>query len=146
MRYESYPIKADASSLRFEFFSQGPKGKIRKQVMFHQTKNLEIFNLAFGDVDIITGEINDIVVTDNKDTHKVLSTVALTIYKFFEKYPDYYVAATGSTASRTRLYQIGIVKNLEEIEKDFQLFGFISDEWEEFKKGKNYEAFLIKKL
>lgn len=146
MKHENYPTKADTSLLKFEFFSEGPKGKIKKRIIFRQTKNRSVFNLGFGDVDIETGEINDSVITDNKDSQKVLGTVASTIYKFFEKYADCYVFATGSTVSRTRLYQIGIANNLDKIKKDFELFGFIAGYWEEFEKGTNYEAFLIKKI
>ena len=38
--------------------------------------------MGFGDKDLATGDINDLVVTDNKDSQKVLATVAFTVYTF----------------------------------------------------------------
>jgi hypothetical protein len=145
MKYDKYFIKASASLLKYEFRSEGPRGVITKQVAFKAFKeNPNVYNLGFGDVDE-NGEISDIVISNNQDSRKVLATVALTVYKFCEKYPDCYVFATGSTPTRTRLYRIGITNNLVEIRKDFNLFGHIDDAWERFEKGRDYEAFLIKK-
>lgn len=75
----------------------------------------------------------------------MLATVALTVFKFYEKHPDSYIYVTGSTKTRTRLYRIGISNNLEEIPNEFHLFGFIKDSWEPFEAGHDYEAFLVKK-
>jgi hypothetical protein len=100
--------------------------------------------LGFGDLDA-NGEINDVVVTDNRDSEKVLATVALTLIKFFEIYPDKSVFITGSTAARTRLYRMGITKNLEELQNDFYLFGLIGKDWYLFKKGLEYRAFIVQK-
>lgn len=145
MKYDKYDIEASGSLLKYEFHSEGPRGKIKKQVVFKAFENNpSVFNLGFGDVDS-AGKIYDEVISNNADSQKVLVTVALTIFKFFEKHPACYVFATGSTATRTRLYRIGISNNLEEIKKDFILFGFIGDTWEYFEKSREYEAFLIKK-
>lgn len=103
-----------------------------------------VYNLGFGDVDK-NGEINDTVVSDNHDSQKVLATVALTVFKFYEKHPDCYVFVTGSTRARTRLYRIGVANNLDEIRNDFHVFGFIEETWETFEIGRDYEAFLIKR-
>jgi hypothetical protein len=75
----------------------------------------------------------------------VLSTVAMTVYDFFSKYPRAFVLAKGSTKSRTRLYQIGISNNLYIIEKDFNVYGFRKNSWEKFQSNCSYEAFLITK-
>jgi hypothetical protein len=40
---------------------------------------------------------------------------------------------------------MGISKHLEEIEEDFQVFGFINDSLEKFRKNRNYHAFLLKR-
>ena len=53
------------------------------------------------------------------------------------------VYATGSNAARTRRYQIGINKFLNEIEKIFYVFGRINKQWEPFQKNVNYDAFFI---
>ena len=52
---------------------------------------------------------------------------------------------TGSTASRTRLYRMGITKFYEEIIYDFHLFGQIGDDYYEFEIGKEYNGFLVLK-
>lgn len=147
MRHAKYHIETSSTSLKFEFVSNGPNGTIRKQVLFRQTNNPKVYNLGFGDVDEVTGEINDLSISNNNDSQKVLATVALTVTDFFERYPDKYVFATGSTKSRTRLYRIGISNNLEEIKKDFEVFGFNeNNQWEVFQKRTNYDAFLIRKF
>ena len=131
--------------MKFEFYSDGPKGTIKKQVIFKDFEsNPLVYNLGFGDVDK-NGEINDTVVSDNHDSQKVLATVALTVFKFYEKHPDCYVFVTGSTRARTRLYRIGVANNLDEIRNDFHVFGFIEETWETFEIGRDYEAFLIKR-
>ena len=143
MQFEKYEIEASSSLLRFEFYSTGPKGKIKKQVVFKAFENnTNVFNIGFGDVDK-KGNINDLTITGNEDSQKVLATVALTIVKFFEKYPDCYVFATGSTKSRTRLYRMGITNNLPQVAQTFEIYGFINEKWKAFDKGKDYEAFLV---
>ena len=94
MQFEKYEIKASSSLLRFEFYSTGPKGKIKKQVEFEAFEGTpNVFNIGFGDVDD-KGNINDLIITGNDDSQKILATVALTVFKFFEKYPNCYVFAT----------------------------------------------------
>jgi hypothetical protein len=51
-----------------------------------------------------------------------------TFYSFTGKYPHTWVFATGSTEVRTRLYRMGITNNLEELKKDFYVFGMKIDE------------------
>jgi hypothetical protein len=143
MHFEKYEIQSSSACLRFEFFSKGPKGKIKKQIEFEPFEpDSTFFNIGFGDVDD-KGKINDLAITGNADSQKVLATVALSVFKFFERYPNAKVFATGSTKSRTRLYRIGITNNLLEIEKNFIIYGFFDECWSGFEKGKDYEAFLI---
>lgn len=129
----------------FEFFSEGSNGKIKKQVTFEPLEeNPLIYNLGFGDVDA-NGEINYTVTSNNGDSQKVLDTVVLTVLRFYEKYPDHWIFVIGTTESRTRLYRIGITNNLEEFKCKFHIFGLQHEVWELFEKGREYEAFLIKK-
>jgi len=145
VKYDKYTIEALPSFSEFEFYSEGPKGRVGKRVVFGSHRaNVEIYNLAFGDVDE-SGDLNDSVVTNNGDSQKVLATVALIVVMFSEVYPDYPVLAIGSTPARTRLYQMGIANNLCEIEEVFEVFGFTNEQWEPFKKGVRYEAFLVKR-
>lgn len=146
MRYEKYLYKSESTFEFFEFYSEGPKGIIKKVVEFQLTSKEDVYNLAFGDYNDELGRIDDKVVTNNGDSLKVLATVASTIYAFIEKHPNAWVIAAGSTKSRTRLYRIGITTNLIEISKDFHIFGYTKNgNWVTFKAGKDYEAFLIRK-
>ena len=47
--------------------------------------------------------INDLSITNNGDSLKVLATVASTVYAFLEKHPNAYILATGSTNVWTKL-------------------------------------------
>ncbi len=145
MKLPKYQLKAEKSLLVFEFISEGPKGQIPKLVKFSETNLKGLFNLAFGDKDQNTGEINDTIISNNGDSEKVLATVVSTLYAFTDKHPETYVLATGSTKSRTRLYRMGITKYFDEIQKDFFIYGLRKDEWENFEKEIEYEAFLAKR-
>ena len=93
-----------------------------------------------------TNEIDDLSVTNNGDSEKVLSTVVSTIFAFTQKYPNAIILVTGSTSARTRLYRMGIANHLHEIELYFVVYGLTEiGEWEKFLVGENYEAFLITK-
>lgn len=146
MNKPKYLYKTEDHFTIFEFFSEGPKGRIAKMVEYTETATKGVYNLAFGDYDETTKTINDLSVTNNGDSLKVLATVASTVYAFFEKHPNAYVIATGSTNVRTRLYRMGITNNLVEIKEDFVVYG-LSEKgtWEEFELGEDYEAFLITK-
>ena len=146
MNKPQYLYKTEAEFTIFEFVSEGPKGSIKKIVEYTETATENVYNLGFGDYDGTTNSINDLSVTNNGDSLKVLTTVASTVYAFIEKHPNAYILATGSTNVRTRLYRMGITNNLAEIKDDFDVYGF-SDKgsWEEFEVGEDYEAFLIAK-
>jgi len=146
MKHPKYQYRSEKLMLYYEFTSEGPKGLIKKLVEYTETSTENVFNLGFGDYDEITKSINDISVTNNGDSLKVLATVASTVYAFTQKYPKAWILATGSTKVRTRLYRMGITNNLNEIGEDFIVFGYTKEEnWEEFIIGEDYEAFLITK-
>lgn len=130
---------------RYEFSSKGPKGIIRKIVEYDSMKfqPFLIFNLSFGDWDAHTGESNDTVVSNNKDRKKILSTVAATVLEFIRDRPKAVVHAKGSTPSRTRLYQMGLCLILSEIKYELDVFGRKNGVWYKFKKGINYDAFMV---
>ncbi len=143
MRFETYELDVTESFMTFEFISEGPKGSIKKRVQYQQVGR-NAYNLAFGDVNIETDDLDDKVISDNKDTRKVLATVAKTVYTFIDTYPSAEIYIEGSTNSRTRLYQIGISNNLNEINEKFVVLGYSDDEdWSIFEKNKRYSAFLI---
>ena len=137
-----YTYKINENLLDYEFISVGPRGAIIKVVRFTQIST-GIYNLAFGDLDAETGEINDIRVSNNNDMQKILATIATTVHDFTLQYPGVWLFMKGSTLSRTRLYRMGISNHWEEINMDFEIFGLKESTWEVFEKRENYEAFLI---
>lgn len=145
MKLPKYPLASSDKLLTFEFISEGPKGLIHKLVRYQPTNLKEVYNLAFGDKDPATGEINDTIISNNADSEKVLTTVVATLYAFTDKYPDIWIYATGSTKARTRLYRMGITKFLSEVTEDFEILGERNDDWEYFKINVEYEGFLVRR-
>ncbi|HMI64472.1 MAG TPA: hypothetical protein VK517_00440 [Cyclobacteriaceae bacterium] len=77
MNLVQYPFTSNREFLEFTFYSEGPHGNIEKRIRFKKIYgHHNAYNLAFGDLDPKTGEISDSITTDNKDTDKVLATVA----------------------------------------------------------------------
>jgi len=144
MNNDRYNIKSGEQLETFEFVSIGSKGRIYKMVHYFKTNYKGLYTLAFGDKNLTTGELNDLSISNNGDSEKVLATVVATLYVFFDEHPDAIVYATGSTNSRTRLYQMGINKYFDTSQNDFKIFGELEGRWELFEKGKNYTAFLVK--
>ena len=145
MRDQQYELEMTPSFMSYEFLSEGPKGKIVKLVKYTETKRKGFYNLGFGDKIDNEDDYNDTVISDNNDSIRVLATVAATLYFFTNIYPNANIYAKGSNEARTRLYRIGISNNLVEIEKDYIVFGYFLDKWEQFTKNKDYSAFLIRR-
>ena len=145
MNLPKYPLASSDKMMTFEFISEGPKGLIYKLVRFQPTNLKGVYNLAFGDKDLTTGDIDDTIISNNDDSEKVLATVVATVYAFTDKYPDTWIYATGSTKSRTRLYRMGIAKYFSEVSEDFEVLGERINDWEAFEKDVEYESFLVRR-
>ena len=144
MNYPRYEYSTEDDLLFFEFESYGRKGLIKKIVQYTKMSIEGYYNLGFGDYNEESNEIDDKVVTNNGDGLKVLATVVSTLYAFTGKYPHANVFATGSNEVRTRLYRMGITNNLEELKKDFFVYGLRKDEiFETFIVGEDYVGFLV---
>ena len=87
MRYPTYFYETESTFQHFEFDSEGTKGRVRKIVEYTLLNTENVYNLGFGDFDEATSGINDLTVTNNGDSQKVLATVAATVYAFTENYP-----------------------------------------------------------
>ena len=145
MQLPKYPLASGDKLMTFEFISEGPNGLIHKLVRYQPTNLKNVYNLAFGDKNHTTGNIDDTVISNNKDSEKVLATVVATVYAFTDKYPDAWIYIIGSTKSRTRLYRMGITKFISEIDKDFEVLGEWNNDWETFRKDVEYEGFLVRR-
>lgn len=145
MKVPKYELTTEKSLNVYEFLSEGPKGKIPKLIKFSETTLKGFYNLAFGDKDVETGEIDDKVVSNNGDSEQVLATVVSAIFAFTDLNKEVWVYATGSTKARTRLYRIGVGKYLDEVENDFWIFGLLNGAWEKFEKEIDYTAFMVRR-
>ena len=147
MHLDYYQYLAKNDYYDYEFVSEGPKGKIRKAVRFTKVRegSPAFYNLGFGDIIERSDTIDDETRTNNGDRDKVLATVALTVLDFTNIHGNHYIFAEGSSPSRTRLYQIGISRLWNEINDDFDVFGFADNRWQAFQHNVNYEAFMIKR-
>ena len=134
MNLPHYQLTIGESKSIFEFISQGPKGDIPKIIVFSKISDNGLYNLAFGDIDTKTGDVNDRVVSNNSDSEKVLATVVQALYIFFNRYPTCIVITKGSTKSRTRLYRMGISKFRSQVNNVLFLMGRETEasDWEEF--------------
>ncbi|MGN6437933.1 MAG: DUF6934 family protein [Agriterribacter sp.] len=145
MKVEKYHLKSDSKLTRFEFVSEGAKGAIRKLIEFQETNYPGLFNLAFGDKDSSSESIDDLSVSNNGDTEKVLATVVSAVYAFCDKHPNAYVYASGSTKARTRLYRMGIAKHYAQVQADFYFYGQLGDDFVAFEPGVDYDGFLAQR-
>jgi hypothetical protein len=145
MKLPRYELKAEKSLMVYEFTSEGSKGQIPKLIKFSETALKGFYNLAFGDKNLNTGDIDDKVVSNNGDSEQVLATVVSAVFAFTNAYKETWVYATGSTKSRTRLYRMGISKYFDEVKEDFQVYGMLEGQWQEFEKEIDYTAFVVRR-
>jgi nitric oxide reductase large subunit len=145
MNLDRYEYSTNEFFLDFEFYSEGPNGKIKKVITFnpYNSNGVTYFNIAFGDWNEEGKKIDDQTVSNNQDRAKILATVASAILDFTNNFPDLMVYAEGSTPARTRLYQMGITLNWAEIHPLLFVYGFVNDHWQPFEKNVNYQAFLV---
>jgi hypothetical protein len=142
--YERYRVAVSDDYCLYSFYSEGPKGLIRKAVIYTKL-GPGLFNFAFGDWHEEYRILDDSVRTNNGDRDKVLATVAFTALDFTLQFPDVLLHIEGSTPARTRLYQMGIGNNISEINKNFDIRGFRLQKWEPFIQGRNYDKFLAQR-
>ena len=142
MHLDKYHFRYLNQTAHYEFTSIGPKGKIKKIVLFSALVDWgsNTYNLGFGDWIEAELDVSDIVISDNDDRDKVLATVAAITLHFINLHPDAILVIKGSTASRTRLYQMAINKYFDELSIYFHFSGLCKNTWKEFEKMENYDA------
>ncbi len=147
MLEEKYALeKRGESVMVFDFVSEGPKGAVRKVIEYSKVNTeADIYNLGFAD-ELEDKSLSDQVATDNKDSQKVLATVAYSAVLFTDRFPDAWIYAKGSTPSRTRLYRIGLSNNLEQFSKLFLILGVTKEgNPVAFEKCGDYDGFLVRR-
>ena len=143
MHLHTYCTKSTNEHRTYEFVSDGPKGSIKKLIKFEEM-GYNLYNLCFGDWEETTQSIDDKARSNNHDRDKVIATVASTVMSFIKYYPNATIFAKGSTPARTRLYQMGILANWQEIGIFLHVKGYIDEEWQPIQKHINYNAFLAR--
>ena len=145
MELEHYSLEVNNRTLEYTFFSEGPRGLIKKMIRFTLVKALKVeyYNLSFGDWNEGLNDLDDSARSDNQDVKKILATIANAVIDFWKNHPNTIIYAQGSSSARTRRYQMEINKYLKELEVDIKLFGLVEDVgFVPFKGGFNYLAFL----
>ena len=146
MNLQPYTItKYGTSKNTYQFISSG-RSKILKVVELQVTDRTDVFNLAMGDM--MHGEISYSNITNNNDTDRIMQTVGHIVQVFTLESPKGYVFVKGDTRAKTRLYQRYLSNNLEKVTEIFKVWGGDEDGsvFEIFTKGKNYGAFLVKRI
>ncbi len=143
MELPRYQISTNEDQTIFWFTSHGPKGNIVKVVIFTPMNEPGVYNLALGDYNPETDKTDFENISNNSDRDKVLASVVDTVYGFFANKPEVVLHFKGSDNARTRLYQMAIAVFIEELSKDFDIFGKLNGKILRFTIGINYDAFLI---
>ncbi len=89
------PTKGRPRTFKLRIHQRGPKGLILKRIQFTLVNRDQVFNLAFGDKDTVTGDIDDLSVSNNGDSEKVLATVVGAVYAFCDRHPVAWIYASG---------------------------------------------------
>lgn len=149
MNLDAYHCSVNPATGLYEFFSEGPNGRVKKVIDYQFVKNrdnqVERYNLCFGDWDENVRDVCDLRVTNNSDRKKVLATVAKTVISFTNENPGAVIYGVGSTPARTRLYQMSINSHWEEINKFFIVKGKIKGHWEPFAQNRNYDELYVRR-
>jgi hypothetical protein len=149
MKLDMYLFTVSANHEQYEFISIGPKGNIKKIVRFDKfllSPELEIVNLAFGDLNEDTRDIDDENVSNNADTEKVLATVARIAVDFTDSFPWSIIYAAGATPDRTRKYQMALNRQYGDVVELFHVFGMTKEgKIVPFEKNVNYVGFLVRR-
>jgi hypothetical protein len=142
LNIDKYKVFA-TSNVNYYFFSEGPRGVIKKQILFEESRIKNYYQLHFGDS--INGTIVEDVVSDNKDADLVLASVAWAVLCFVNRSDKLHVRFSGLTRHRTRLFNIWLGRNNEELSKYMLVFGYNEDgRWERFVPNRQYSAFMLK--
>lgn len=121
MNQTPYPFTRNAD--RYIFVRKG-NTEIVKMVDFTSMENPNIFNLCFGDL-TLDGQIDDFVISNNGDMKRVLATVIYIAADFLIRNPKASLHFTGSTITRTSLYQRILKTYYKQLSAEFAIFASI---------------------
>lgn len=125
----------------FWFTSTGRESVI-KAILFRSTCESDTYEMLLGDLNP-DGSIDVEMRSNNGDTEKVLSIAAKSIAFFLSDHLDAKVVIEASSESRMRLYQIAIRREMEDLGKYLDVYGFDGENLEAFRSGKSYKKFIV---
>lgn len=108
----------------YRFVSVGER-KIIKRIAFSPTGIEDLYNLGFGNLELIDGEtiVNDKAIANNKDYNQVLSTVFSCMIHFMSIQRKAKVIFFGNTEHKHFLYLRKIFAHYDYLVKAFKLYG-----------------------
>ena len=83
MELPKYQISTNEDQTVFKFVSDGPNGKIIKIVLYQPMNEPDLYNLALGDLDYKTGEIDFDIRTNNGDRDMILQQLLKQFMHFY---------------------------------------------------------------
>ena len=122
MNQPTYNVEYVPDKDQYIFESIGTNGSIFKVVIFSEIED-NVYNLGFGDYDLMTNEIDDKIVSDNGDMVKVIATIVRIALRFFAENPMTYIYIEGSTPLRTQLYNRIINRNYDYLINLYEIHG-----------------------
>lgn len=144
MEEKAYSFSLVRTEFRYEFFSTSTEKIVKKVVLFTETSANMVYNLALLD-ELENGELSDISETNNNDLVMVMATVIQIVDEFLKIKPEYFVIFKGSDERRQRLYRIIISRELLKIQKKFDIFGGIGEDFiADFEPNKEYDFYIIR--
>jgi hypothetical protein len=139
---ESYNYIAEDHKTQFAFFSEGVQGKIIKIVLFTFIKD-DLWNLGFGD--LVKGDIDDTIISNNSDIVKLIGTIAKITYDFSVEFPLRRIYIEPVDEKRKRLYNHVFRRHHKTINDTFQIIGLFEGLEEPYSPDKLYDIFKLKR-
>ncbi|MFN3850272.1 MAG: DUF6934 family protein [Spirosomataceae bacterium] len=139
-----YDFKILDEAFRFDFISSSNIREIPKTILYQKTTIANFYNLVLADIQP-DGSLDVFSESNNGDMEMILATVVQTMLVFTAYYPKASIVFTGSTPSRTRLYQIVLSKEIDKSKATFEILGLKDDKLSPFEKNQTYEGFVISK-
>ena len=127
---------------RMFYFSGWESMNMNKVLLFKYLDDPEVYEIILGNLRT-DGSIDVERAGDYDHADTVLSTVAKAIAFFLADRPEAEIFIEGTTPTRTRLFQMAIVRELDDLGQYFDVYGFTDGREEIFQSGRNYQAFTI---
>lgn len=130
----------------FWFISNGTRGEIIKHITFQKLPASNQYNLALGDYNVETNEIEYSELSNNGDARKVFATVGVIVQNYTTAFPGREIFVMGNSSEKSRAYNFMVSAYYSEIIEMFEVFGAYGGEFfEPFIKDKIYDAILVRR-